>query len=55
MTLYETHTSKAKSVTMEMMTMMSTLVMNGGEPPNDNACHKPQPQNIDLSKLSFNV
>jgi len=33
---------------MEMMTMMSTLVMNGGEPPNDNAYHKPQPQNIDL-------
>jgi hypothetical protein len=34
---------------MEMMTMMSTLVMNGGEPPNDNAYHKPQPQNIDLA------
>ncbi len=34
---------------MEMMTMTSTLLMNGGKPPNDNAYHKPQPQNIDLT------
>jgi len=38
---------------MEMMTMTSTLVMNGGEPPHDNAYHKPQPQNIDLKLVVF--
>jgi hypothetical protein len=40
---------KQRSVAMEMMTMMSTLLTNGGEPPNDNAYHKTQPQNIDLT------
>jgi hypothetical protein len=40
---------KQRSVAMEMMTMMSTLVMNGGEPPNDNAYHKPQAQNIEIT------
>ncbi len=34
---------------MQMMTMMSTLLMNGGEPPNNNAYHKPQIQNIGLT------
>jgi hypothetical protein len=29
--------------------MTSRLVMNGGEPLHDNAYHKPQPQNIDLT------
>jgi hypothetical protein len=29
--------------------MTSTLMMNGGKHPNDNAYHKPQPQNIDLA------
>jgi hypothetical protein len=37
------------NVAMQMMTMTSTLMMNGGKFPNDNAYHKPKPQNIDLT------
>ncbi len=40
---------KHMNVAMQMMTMTSTLMMNGGKFPNDNAYHKPKPQNIDLT------
>jgi hypothetical protein len=36
---------KQRSVAMEMMTLTSTLMMNGGKPPND----KPQTRNIGLT------
>ncbi len=49
MTLHGTNTSKAKESRTRDDDMTSTLMMNGGQLPNDNVHHKQQPQNINLT------